>query len=430
MSDLNTKGYISTINRFSIQLFVLCCILYPMLSGQSRVILIIIFLFMTLKFFLREKIFIKKNIYLLSFVSINLFIYLFGLITGIVNGNDITMVFLDSAGFPFYFVFLPICLYIINDIYALEFFKKTFINYSLVFASISIIIFVGFYSTLGVLNLDTITVANSFISNYINLKLGATNELLRVNTNSVQVLFLALFILLNKNSNLKFDRFSVLIFFIAILVDGHRAAIIVFLLMYIAYIILYKPLFYWILIAFLSIPILIINSNEVLERADFSTKSTSDRIEQIGPLVDKISESMILGSGFGTNASLIRNETRPFMYEMDTLAITMKLGIPLAIAYTFLWFLLINGSQKVNLKSKRFLFSIITMFCCMFYMSTNGGFYMSPLTTILQFLLFLSFYSYNRHKKSNYKCRTYRLVQKKPNYVRDREGAQNKNLSL
>lgn len=389
----NTKDYISRMNKFSIHLFILCCIVYPMLSGPSRVILVVVFMFIISKFFFIEPLFSKKNICLLLFVCMNLLIYFFGLTRGIINANDISMVFLDSAGFPFYFIFLPICVFIINDINALNYFEKTFVNYSLMFACFSIFIFIGFYSMLGVLNIDTITVANSYISNYINLKLGATNEILRVNSNSVQILFVSLFVLLIKNSNLKFERLSVLIIFIAILTDGHRAAIIVFFLMYIVYRILYKPISHLLLIAFFSISIVMVYSNEILERVDLSTNSTSDRIEQIGPLVDKISENIFLGAGFGASASLIRNESRPFMYEVDTLAAAMKLGIPLAVLYTLLWFFLLSGGQYVNLKSKNLFFSIITMFCCMFYMSTNGGFYMSPLTTILQFLLFLSFSS-------------------------------------
>lgn len=178
----NTKDYISRMNKFSIHLFILCCIVYPMLSGPSRVILVVVFMFIISKFFFIEPLFSKKNICLLLFVCMNLLIYFFGLTSGIINANDISMVFLDSAGFPFYFIFLPICVFIINDINALNYFEKTFVNYSLMFACFSIFIFIGFYSMLGVLNIDTITVANSYISNYINLKLGATNEILRVNS--------------------------------------------------------------------------------------------------------------------------------------------------------------------------------------------------------------------------------------------------------
>ncbi|PKG37972.1 hypothetical protein CXF74_16060 [Psychromonas sp. Urea-02u-13] len=311
--------------------------------------------------------------------------------------------FLDSAGFPFYLVLLPVALFTIKDTHCLNYFKDTLVNICIAFSVISILIVVFFYYIFGQLDLATITAGNTFLSGFLNLKLGATAGILRVNTNSIQVLFLGLYIVLAKNNRSFKDSMIVLLFFIAFLADGHRAGLVVFLMMYFSYLILYKRFTNIFIVTIFSLPIIIYNSASIYKRVDFGSESSSARVEQIGPLIDKISESPIIGSGFGSSASLLRSETRPFMYEMDTLAISMKLGLPFAIIYTLLWFIVLVGNTRFKYNSRTFLFSFVTLVGCLFYMSTNGGFYMSPLTTILQFLMFLSFVNVpqNAPKKLN-----------------------------
>jgi hypothetical protein len=371
--------------------YILLSFFYPLLSSISRVGFMFLF-FVTSTYLIVTKVKIKSNFfYLILFSIMSTVIYLFGLLIGVVNGNDINLVFLDSAGFVFYIVLLPIALFIIKDKSNLEFFKSSLINVSIVFSITSLLIIFIFYYFFGKLDLNTITIGNNFISNYLNLKLGATAGLLRVNTNSVQIIFLSLFVVLSRNKCSLKDKAIVFLFFLAILADGHRAAVLIFALMYFTYIIIYKRWVNFSIIFLLIFLTISYKSDTILNRMDFSSKSTTARIDQVVPLVDKISESLIIGSGFGSSASLIRNDIRPFMYEMDSLAIAMKLGIPFAILYTLMWFILLTSNNKFKFNSRFSLFSIISLIGCLFYMTTNGGFYMSPLTTILQFLIVLVF---------------------------------------
>jgi len=113
------------------------------------------------------------------------------------------------------------------------------------------------------------------------------------------------------------------------------------------------------------------------------------RAEQIMPLFDKIEEAPILGNGFGSSASLIRNSERPFMYELDYLAVFMKLGLIGGFfyfsAYIYLMYL---GVKKARVSNSRIIYFFAGL-AYFFYAGTNGGFAMSVLSTMFHLYLMI-----------------------------------------
>ncbi|MGR5531569.1 O-antigen ligase family protein [Vibrio alfacsensis] len=323
------------------------------------------------------------------FLLVSSVIFFFSIFIGVVNGNNISYIFYDSAGFPLYLILsLPIVI-ISNDKRKIDYFASYYVRFSFVFSSLSIVVYIVFYVVFGSLNLDTITLANNTIQQFINLKLGATAGVLRVNTNAVQMVFPAIFLLLTRKCKTNKDILFLGVMVIAIVVDGHRAAIISLSIMLYMYIVYYKKYFVFFAVTSLVLMIVFNQYDSIANRFNFDTESSSLRVDQVFPLLDEIESQPVIGSGFGSSASLIRNEDRPFMYEVDVLAVAMKLGVPLALLYSLSWYLLLPMKRARKLASSKMMF--ITLLSCGFYMTTNGGYFMSPITSVLQVILLLSF---------------------------------------
>lgn len=333
-------------------------------------------------------------------MNLNFIIFLVVAFISFSIGNNIDYIFLDSAGFVFYLVLTPILLLIVKDRVNIEIFVDFFIKVSVLFSILSILIFSLFASIFGALTLDSITVANDLIQKYINLKLGATGGVLRINTNTVQVLLISFYLVLMERKLPKFRKSVFLaILFLGIIVDGHRVIMFSAAVLALIYMVLYKK---YILLSFFTATMLLtilFNLESVSQRLDFDNVSTNMRVNQVGPLLMEIDNKPIIGNGFGSSASLIRNEIRPFMYEVDFLAVMMKLGIPLTVIYTLLWFVPLLYYLKIGIHSLWFQFSFILILLSLLYMTSNGGFYLSPLTTIIQYLILISLiYTYEIYR--------------------------------
>jgi hypothetical protein len=134
----------------------------------------------------------------------------------------------------------------------------------------------------------------------------------------------------------------------------------------------------------------------------------TERAEQIPALIDKIAESPLMGNGFGANASLIRNEERPFMYEIDYLAVLMKLGLLGGAlyfsAYAYLMYLGIKKARVGNHKVIYF-FAGLAYFV---YAGTNGGFAMSVFSTLFHLYLMIGlsveYYMISQEQKCKTNC--------------------------
>lgn len=74
--------------------------------------------------------------------------------------------------------------------------------------------------------------------------------------------------------------------------------------------------------------VFMLNSAAVIDFLGLSRDlSDSIRIEQQSYLMDAFFKNPILGSGFGSSASEIRSETSPWSYELNMVALLMKIGI-------------------------------------------------------------------------------------------------------
>ncbi|MEZ9590421.1 O-antigen ligase family protein [Vibrio breoganii] len=329
---------------------------------------------------------------LIVFVFSVTFIFIFSLFVSVANNNVLSYIIYDSAGFPIYFVLMPTLLFVLNSSKRMGIFLDYYVKFSFIFSLVSLLIFIVFFLVFKELNLDTITHANNTLKQYINLKLGATAGILRVNTNAIQMVLPAIFLVLIKNSKCWKDYVVIATMVIAIFADGHRAVIISLAIIILAYLLLYKRHAVMFSLLLILLTVVAVKYDSIVSRFNFDTESSSLRLDQIPPLISEIDNSPLLGSGFGSSASLIRNELRPFMYEVDVLAIAMKLGVPLALFFGLSWFLLLPKGIHSNLASHNLM--IVTMLACAFYMTTNGGYFMSPITSVLQMMLYLVFASF------------------------------------
>jgi O-antigen ligase len=115
--------------------------------------------------------------------------------------------------------------------------------------------------------------------------------------------------------------------------------------------------------------------------------STAHRQAQIPPLLEKIAENPVFGGGFGTVASLLRSELRPFSYEVDFLATVMKLGVVGSMLYfgTYLA-VLFHAYRRTGSRGIFYASAGLPFF---FYMTTNGNQAMSTDSAVFHIFLFL-----------------------------------------
>ena len=271
------------------------------------------------------------------------------------------------------------------------------------------------------LTFDTITLANTTLKDIGTAsKYAASAGILRVDSGLGSLLIIPVLILLR---NIIIKKFTVLYFLIiitlvlGIFIEGHRAlsiAVLVGAFLYVLWMIVVTKNLAKVFYALVGLLLMMcscmiiataIYGEDLIMALERFTDLTSegiddDRLEQIPALIDKILEAPILGNGFGSNATIIRNEERPFLYEMDYLAIFMKLGIFGGItyfsAYIYILYLSVKTGQVDNQKMVYF-FSGISFFV---FAGTNGGMAMSVGSTLFQLYLMVGlsveYYSVNQ----------------------------------
>jgi hypothetical protein len=390
-----------SIDKAMIFLFAVAMYLYTICTTFSKLTIILCAMYASVAILctIRRK---TKNIpiVIILFLLCNLMIGCLSVIVAFIMGVNPYYILLDSAGFQIIVLCIPILFYIIGNESSIDAFIDYFLKVGILVSVLSVFLFFSYTLIFGDLTLKSITVANIALASIgFDFKLMSSSGMLRVNTNAVQLIFICVFITalkINLSKNRKLIYFVVL--FLGAFTDGHRVIAILTMLLIVFY-------YYTISvkatrnIVFISLAFLILAvfSDVILSRFDFSTESSTLRVEQVDSLLEKISEHPLVGSGIGSSASLIRNEERPFLYEVDTLAVMMKVGTPFAILYFLNWFIPLaifvesRTNPRCGISHTKIVFMFIFVFSSLIYMTSNGGFSMSPLSAIFQICMVLSF---------------------------------------
>ncbi len=336
----------------------------------------------------------------------------------------------DSVGFLFYLAYFPLVALMMASRISEDGWEKFLISLGVLISAFHFFAFVAFYELNGELTEVTLTITNQFLAGIGTASKYATgNGVLRVDSAMGTLLIIPTMLAFRK---IVFDAPSIknyavmLILISGIFLEGHRAlllSVILGLFLYFLWMLVQAKDFWRLLFrTFLTllsvasgvlITVTLLGSNldmgMVLERFSQVTIGEGldeDRKEQIPALIEKISDSPIIGSGFGSHASLIRNVERPFMYEIDFLAVVMKLGILGGAAYFGGYFYLLYLALKKINGERRGVIYFFAGFSYFLYSGTNGGFAMSVYSALfhLFFMVSLSIIYKNRHQEIT--CKT------------------------
>ena len=376
-------------------------ILFPIAPNYIRYSLLISFIIIFL--FVINYLTNKKNIKIPFIFNIIIFLLIFILTFqySILLQNNIDYVVTDSFGFILYLIF-PIIYIFLHKTNLFDFFKNSLLYLGFFLAIIHVLVFILFNLLMGDLTYNSITFTNNFIKSYgLSWELAASEGTLRVNTKSGHYFLLVFTILCIEylKSRKKIIIIGMVLIFLAMILDGHRTLLISWIIIVLSFIFVLflnlqkyiNILLLFFIIFFVSITItfsFFIEKDVIIEKLQFKGESTELRVEQFASLVDEIGSAPILGNGFGSYSKVIRNTERPYMYELDFLAVVMKLGIPLSFIY-FLTYLHAVFYPFYKYKSKQLFLLSSCGISYFIYMSSNGGFAMSPITSMFHMVFFI-----------------------------------------
>lgn len=337
------------------------------------------------------------------YVSLGIFTAIYALwsLLALYYGNHLNYLFEDSAGFLVYLIFPLFYTYLFRRQMANEL-TDAIIFAAMVVAIIHIAVFAAYHLVFGGVSFVSLAAVNSLLDSLgFTWELGASGGVLRANTKCGHFLLLGIGLLYFRFLHTKQPVCLMLIgvLLVGAMLDGHKALIVAIAI----FILFVLPLVFrtfelyplkWlgpaciiagvVLLAFA----LFIDAESWMERfTALESDSVTVRIAQIGALLDEIAEKPFLGHGFGAQAAIIRNEGRPFMYEVDFLAVTMKLGLLGALAY----FSTYVATVALVIFRRRNAYGYVILaigLAYLFYMGANGGFAMSPISSFFHILLF------------------------------------------
>lgn len=305
----------------------------------------------------------------------------------------------DSAGFLLYIGALPVIyLLIVQNSLQRPFFR--FIEQiSLLIALLSVTLALGFFLVFGEITSDSMLLVNAFLAGLgLSWKVDHNYGVLGLYTNIAHIMLLGSALALYRFSQTRRrrDLLLVLLYLVALLLDGRRAlAIAAFMQLLIA-----APRLLSLLtpaqrmrlttVSISLLALLVIFNLDWIERRFAFTDgdvSSAMRYEQIPPLIEKIAEHPLIGGGFGTFASLLRSEERPFSYEMDFLATVMKLGLVGSLLYFGTY--LLGVAQALRIRDPLGIFLLSAGLPFFFFMGTNGNQAMSTDSSMFHIFLFL-----------------------------------------
>ncbi len=348
------------------------------------------------------------------------YIYLFWFFLSVCHNNNLVYIFQDSVGFLFYLAYLPLSFILIK--FSSDLFYENLICYiGLAAALLHITLFGLYFLVMGSsgLNGADVDAFNLMLQSIGFTKdLGGAYGLLRIDIGIGQLLIIPFAISVKnilkakKITECKSQLSFAVILLIGAIFNGNRSllltlALALFLLLIfsiryhrIAFQKLLKFCFAFALVITLFLLLLNLSglydlsmlSDRLITALTFDHDDDSNRMRyiQFFSLIDKISESPLMGSGFGAFADVIRNDERPFMYEVDYLAVIMKLGIFGASLYigTYIY-VLVKGYKLLHHSFDRAVPYVSAGAAYLFYMGANGGFAMSVFSTLLHLMIML-----------------------------------------
>ena len=329
-------------------------------------------------------------------------IFLFWASLSISYGNDTGYVVKDSIGFLIYLTFPFLYCFVVNNKLEDHLVDAILVASGLVVV-IHVLSFAGYYLVVGQLTYPKLLATTAAISaTGFTWELGASNGVLRANTKAGHFLLMAVALLFYRFAVTKKQYYLLLvgICLVGAIMDGHKAllvALFIFLCLVGPLAIMdmdRRPLKFLVPLvlscvlvsltfSFFVDPVLLVDRFSELGSGSFQVRK-----DQIASLLVEIEKRPVLGNGFGASAEVIRSDLRPFMYEVDFLAVAMKLGFIGALAY----FSVYLGTVCLPLvrQPSNYSFVIFALgVAYFFYMGTNGGFAMSPISSFFHLMLFL-----------------------------------------
>ncbi len=335
----------------------------------------------------------------------------FGLYSLLLSNAEPELIFKDSVGFIFYPVYFPlVALMVVGRINRFDW-ERFLTILGVLVAIFHVAAYFAFYQLFGELTNVTIIGVNDILQSAGTASTyGASGGVLRVDSKLGILMVIPILIIIRnmvQNKAKLHDVIAIMILFVGVILEGHRAIIVALMfssILYAIWIILRTKGYAKRLNSLVRMTLLLCvcliaaaalygdDLSLVLERyAEVGSSAGVDegRASQFPALIDKILESPILGSGFGSHASVLRSIERPFMYELDYLAVFMKLGILGGVsyfaAYGYLMFLSARKSHAGTSKMVYF-FSGLTFFL---FAATNGGMAMSPSSALSHLYLMI-----------------------------------------
>jgi|GEM_PF-6186574 len=317
----------------------------------------------------------------------------------LVRGNVSQYIVQDSFGFLLYLGVLPVLyLYIVQNRLEAAFIR--FVDLCAMAISVaSVALLAGFLILFGSVDSDSLLFINAFLAGLgLSWKVDHNAGLIGLYTNTGHLLLLgsALAMYRFAQTGKRVHAWLLVLYVIAIVLDGHRALVIAILLQ----LLMVAPRLLARLTARQRLQLLgtsvvalalVVGTNLewIQQRFEFSDNdvSSAERYAQVPALIDKIEENPVLGGGFGTVAAYIRSVDRPFSYEVDFLATMMKLGVVGSLIYFGAYLYGISRALKTPGGQGIFLLSAGLSF--FFYMGTNGNQAMSTDSAVFHILLFL-----------------------------------------
>ena len=414
---------------FALFLIVYCCMSLAFYKFRFFLLLFYAFIgILTGVYYLSYKKMYKDSFNII--VTVFLFIYLFWFSLAVYYNNEFVYIFQDSVGFLFYLAYPPL-VFVLIRFASISFYDNLICYIGLAVCVLHVFVYGLFYFIMGSgdLTYDNLILFNLMLLNSgFTGRLGASSGLLRIDLGLGQLLLIPLAIsvaniIKAKNiSNSKYQFCLVLVIILGAILDGHRSLLIAMALaLVLQFIFSIKfrriTLYKFIKLAFiitLAITVLfsIVSFTGIYDFSLFydrmSTLFVLDydneaRLSPISALLKKIAERPLIGSGFGSYAEVLRHDERPFMYEVEYLAIVMKLGIIGAVLYVGSYVVvLIKGYNSLRNNFNRAVPYVSAGAAYLFYMGTNGGFAMSLFSTLFHVMIMLGI---TNSFKSQYKIK-------------------------